>query len=74
MLSILFECVKVNFAISLYGHRTSYIPIITKPNNIRKYINKISEFDYKTVVNVIRRDNTLAIGKGLQNRYNKTIF
>lgn len=74
MSSILFECVKVNFAIGLYGHRTSRIPTTTKPENIRKYVDEISEFDYETAVDVIRKDNALATGKGLQNRYNETIF
>ncbi|OKP13738.1 hypothetical protein PENSUB_581 [Penicillium subrubescens] len=74
MSSILFECARVNFAIALYGHRTSRIPTTTKPENIRKYVDEISEFDYETAVDVIRRDNALATGKGLQNRYNETIF
>ncbi|KXL49178.1 MAG: hypothetical protein FE78DRAFT_534645 [Acidomyces sp. 'richmondensis'] len=74
MSSILFECVKVNFAIGLYGHRTSGAPTTTKPDKIRKYVDEISEYDYEKAIDVIRRDNALATGKGLQNRYNETIF
>ncbi|OKP09344.1 hypothetical protein PENSUB_5316, partial [Penicillium subrubescens] len=74
MSSILFECVKVNFTIGLYGHRTSRIPTTTKPDNIRKYVDEVSELDYEKAIHVIRRDNALATGKGLQNRFNETIF
>jgi hypothetical protein len=71
--SILFECARVNFTIALYGHRTSGAPT-TKPDKIRKYVDEISKYDYKKAIDVIRRDNALATGKGLQNRYNETIF
>jgi hypothetical protein len=74
MSSILFECARVNFAIALYGHRTSGAPTTTKPDKIRKYVDEISEYDYEKAIDVIRRDNALATGKGLQNRYNETIF
>jgi hypothetical protein len=74
MSSILFECAKVNFSIALYGHRTSGAPTTTKPDKIRKYVDEISEYDYEKAIDVIRRDNALATGKGLQNRYNETIF
>ncbi|KAJ6041556.1 uncharacterized protein N7446_010562 [Penicillium canescens] len=74
MSSILFECARVNLAIALYGHRTSGAPTTTKPDNILKYVDEISEYDYEKAIDVIRRDNALATGKGLQNRYNETIF
>lgn len=74
MSSILFECARVNFDIALYGHRTSGAPTTTKPDKIRKYVDEISEYDYEKAIDVIRRDNALATGKGLQNRYNETIF
>ncbi|GLI82207.1 hypothetical protein PoHVEF18_010616 [Penicillium ochrochloron] len=74
MSSILFECARVNFAIALYGHRTSGAPTTTKPDKIREYVDEISEYDYEKAIDVICRDNALATGKGLQNRYNETIF
>lgn len=74
MSSILFECARVNFTIALYGHRTSGAPTTTKPDKIQKYVDEISEYDYEKAIDVIRRDNALATGKGLQNRYNETVF
>lgn len=74
MSSILFECASVNFTIALYGHRTSGALTTTKPDKIQKYIDEISEYDYEKAINVIRRDNALVTGKGLQNRYNETVF
>lgn len=75
MSSILFECTRVNFAVALYGHQTSGALTITKPNNIRKCVDEISEYaHYEKATDVICKDNALATGKGLQNRYNETIF
>ncbi|CEJ62619.1 hypothetical protein PMG11_11116 [Penicillium brasilianum] len=74
MASILFECFVVNSAIARYGHQTSMAPTRTDPDKIRKYVDEIAEYDYKQAVSIIQRDNALAVGKGLQNRYNETIF
>ena len=74
MSSILFECARINFTIALYGYLTSGAPTTTKPDKIQKYVDEISEYDYEKAIDVIRRDNALATGKGLQNRYNETVF
>ncbi|KAJ6105284.1 hypothetical protein N7523_010094 [Penicillium sp. IBT 18751x] len=74
MASILFECFTVNSAIARYGHRTTMAPARTDPDKIRKYVDEIAEYDYEQAVGIIQRDNALAVGKGLQNRYNETIF
>ena len=74
MASILFECFIVNTAIARYGHRTSMVLTRTDPDKIRKYADEVAEFDYEQAVRVIQRDSALAIGKGVQSRYNETIY
>ncbi|KAJ5117563.1 hypothetical protein N7448_011195 [Penicillium atrosanguineum] len=74
MASILFECFIVNTAIARYGHRTSMVLTRTDPDKIRKYADEVAEYDYEQAVSVIQRDSALAMGKGVQNRYNETIY
>lgn len=74
MSSILYECARVNFTIALYGFRASDSLTTTKPDHIRKYVDDIAKGDYKRAVYIIRRDNALAMGKGLQSRSNETIY
>ncbi|KAJ5709036.1 hypothetical protein N7493_010370, partial [Penicillium malachiteum] len=74
MSSILYECARVNFAIAPYGLRMSDIPTTTKPDQIRKYVDDIAKCDYEKAIHIIRKDNALATGKGLQNRCNETIY
>ena len=52
----------------------SDVPTTTKPDQIRKYVDDIAKYNYEKAIHVIRRDNALAMGKGLQNRYNETIY
>ena len=74
MASILFECFTVNSAIARYGHRTAMIPARTDPDEIRKYTDQVAEYGYEQAISTIQRDNALAMGKGVQNRYYETIF
>ncbi|OQD72505.1 hypothetical protein PENDEC_c021G04478 [Penicillium decumbens] len=74
MASILFECFIVNSAISRYGHRTYVGPARTDLNHIRKYTDEVAEYSYEQAISAIHRDNALAMGKGVQNRYCETIF
>ncbi|KAJ5471915.1 hypothetical protein N7539_008484 [Penicillium diatomitis] len=49
-------------------------PTRTDPDKIRKYADEVAEYNYEQAVSIIQRDNALAMGKGVQNRYNETIF
>ncbi|KAJ6036016.1 hypothetical protein N7540_000295 [Penicillium herquei] len=74
MASILIECVKVNSAIAPYGHQTNLSPTRTDSSKIRKYVDEIAEYDYEKAVRTIQKETALAMGRGVQNRYNETIF
>ncbi|KAJ5267410.1 hypothetical protein N7478_010218 [Penicillium angulare] len=74
MSSILYECARVNFAIALYGVRTSDAVTTTKPDRIRKYVDDLAKVDYGKTIYIIRRGNALAMGRGVQSRYNETIY
>lgn len=64
----------VDSAISRYGHRTTMAPTRTDPEKIRKYADEVAEYNYEQAVSIIQRDKDLAMGKGVQNRYNETVF
>jgi hypothetical protein len=46
----------------------------TDPDEIRKYADEVAGYSYEQAISAIHRDNALAIGKGVQNRYYETIF
>jgi hypothetical protein len=70
MSSISFERAKVNFAIDLYGHRTS--------GKIRKYVDEISEYDYEKAMGSFAEtmlDHGQGSAKSIQgNNFWKTIL
>ncbi|KAJ5982539.1 hypothetical protein N7451_012639 [Penicillium sp. IBT 35674x] len=74
MASILYECLTVKSAIARYGHQTNMPPTRTYPSKIRKYVDELAEYDYDKAVKIVQKDNTLAVGRGVQTRCNETIF
>lgn len=74
MASILIECLKVNSAIAPYGHQTNLSPTRTDSSKVRKYVDEIAGYDYEKAVRTIQKETALAMGRGVQNRYNQTIF
>ncbi|KAJ5654958.1 hypothetical protein N7490_001961 [Penicillium lividum] len=74
MASVLFECLRVNSAIARYGHQTNWSQTRIDPIKIMNYVDEIAEYDYEKAVRTIRKDTALTMGRGVQSRYNETIF
>ncbi|CRG92900.1 hypothetical protein PISL3812_09976 [Talaromyces islandicus] len=74
MTCILWNCVKYNYSVGNYGQRTQRYYANTDVENMRRYLDVIVQCGYEEAVGIVRRNNVLLTGKGMQTRHNEAVY
>jgi hypothetical protein len=72
--TILTNCVKSNYALTKYGRQRKNVIITTKIEDIRSYVDEITQLKYADAVYAVKKDNALFTSKAMQARYNETAY
>ncbi|KAJ5603359.1 hypothetical protein N7537_006315 [Penicillium hordei] len=72
--AILTNCVKLNYALTKYGRQRKIVTITTKIEDIRSYVDKITQLKYADAMYAVKKDNALFASKAMQARYNETAY
>ncbi|GKZ75173.1 hypothetical protein AnigIFM50267_002907 [Aspergillus niger] len=71
---ILMNCVKLNYALAKYGRQRKNVTITTKIEDIRSYVDQITQLRYADAIYAVKKDNALFASKAMQSRYNETAY
>jgi hypothetical protein len=72
--TILTNCVELNYALTKYGRQKKNVTITTKIEDIRGYVDEITQLKYADAMHIVKKDNALFASKAMQARYNETAY
>jgi hypothetical protein len=72
--TILTNCVELNYALTQYRRQKKDVTITTKIEDIRGYVEEITQLKYADAMHIVKKDNALFASKAMQARYNETAY
>ena len=72
--NILINCIKLNDPLGRCGHRSKQAIMTTNVEAIQRVVDDILKLQYPDAVQLIKQENAFSASKGIQSRFNETVY
>jgi hypothetical protein len=72
--NIIVNCIKMSDPLGRYGRPSIQVTMTTDVRKVQSYVNHIVKLQYLDAVQLIKQENALSTSKGIQWRFNETVY